>query len=495
MQRSSHFSFRPRRSRDWGLLTAAVVVGLVVGSSGVTATSSPAHPAAHPSAHLSVGQAVDQAASGRALPRVAAAKARPDSVVRWNANAAKAAVAACSVGGYGPMEARMYAMTDLAIHDALNGIDRRSRPYAARLQAPPWTSRDAAVASAARRVLVPVLRSYSFFLDPDCISAGVASMKRDYRAALDRMPSGPAKMKGIALGRRAATAILKDRAGDGHDSPPIDPTFQEGTEPGEYRYVPGFPFTFSVHLGTDMTPFVLRRGAQFRPGPPLPVTGRRYAADVNEIQRLGGDDVTTPSARTGQQTEIALFWVESSPQMWNRIARTLAPREGLGRWQSARLFALLNMALADGYIGTFETKYHYLFWRPVTAIRLADTDGNPRTTADPTWTPLLPTPPIPDYDSGHAVEAGAGAQALARFFHTDKMRFSACSATLPAGETCADASPTMRHFTKFSQAARENAISRIYVGYHFRDAVVIGARHGKKIANWVVDRSLQPRRR
>ena len=126
------------------------------------------------------------------------------------------------------------------------------------------------------------------------------------------------------------------------------------------------------------------------------------------------------------------------------------------------------MALTDGYIGTFDAKYQYRFWRPVTAIQLADTDGNPATTADPTWTPLEPTPPIPDYDSGHAVEGGAAAQVLQRFFHTDKMSFSACSFTLPAGQTCSDASPTLRHFTRFSQAMDENAVSRIYVGFHFR---------------------------
>ena len=118
------------------------------------------------------------------------------------------------------------------------------------------------------------------------------------------------------------------------------------------------------------------------------------------MQRLGGDNNVTPSDRTPDQTEIARFWVESSPLQWNRIARTVSEAEGLDLWENARLFGLLNMALTDGYIGTFEAKYHYRFWRPVTAIHLADTDGNPATTADPKWTPLEPTPPIPDYDSG-----------------------------------------------------------------------------------------------
>ncbi len=126
-----------------------------------------------------------------------------------------------------------------------------------------------------------------------------------------------------------------------------------------------------------------------------------------EVKRLGGDGQTTPSERSSEQTEIALFWVESSPLQWNRIARTASASRGLDAWQQARLFGLLNMALADGYIGSFETKYHYNYWRPVTAIRLADSDGNPDTSADPTWTPLVVTPPIPDYDSAHSVQGGA----------------------------------------------------------------------------------------
>ena len=200
------------------------------------------------------------------------------------------------------------------------------------------------------------------------------------------------------------------RSVDGYDTPLVDPNYQEGAAPGEYRYTPGTPFAFVPGLGEDLTPFVLEDGSQFRPGPPYSLTSGKYAADVNEIQHLGGDDVTTPSDRTADQTEIALFWVESSPLAWNRIARTVADAEGLDPWESARLFGLLNLAMVDGYIGSFEAKYHYRFWRPVTAIRLADIDGNPATTADPTWTPLLENPPIPEYDSGHAVEGGAAAE-------------------------------------------------------------------------------------
>ena len=433
-------------------------------------------------------------ATGVSLAGATASGSEPgaNAVTVWNANAGEAAIAACSLGGHAPLEARMYAMTHAAIHDALNGIDRRSRPYAASLAAAPGASPEAAVAAAARDVLVPVLGSLSFFLSAACVDAGIASVEADYTAALGAIPNGTAKTRGVALGHAAAAAILALRSVDGYDTPLVDPNYQEGTAPGEYRYTPGTPFAFVPGLGEDLTPFVLEDGSQFRPGPPYSLTSRKYAADVNEIQHLGGDDDTTPSDRTADQTEIALFWVESSPLAWNRIARTVADAEGLDPWESARLFGLLNLAMVDGYIGSFEAKYHYRFWRPVTAIRLADIDGNPATTADPTWTPLLENPPIPEYDSGHAVEGGAAAEVLRRFFRTDGMSFSACSYTLPAGQTCGDASPTLRHFTSFSQAADENAVSRIYVGFHFRDAVETGTRHGERIANLAVDQFLQP---
>ena len=150
------------------------------------------------------------------------------------------------------------------------------------------------------------------------------------------------------------------------------------------------------------------------------------------------------------------------------------------------------MALADGYIGSFETKYLYNYWRPVTAIQTADSDGNPHTSADPTWTPLVPTPPIPDHDSAHSVEGGAAAAVLTRFFGTDHIGFATCSLTVRPGKTCTDASPTLRRYRGFSQAANENALSRILVGFHFRNAVEAGIEHGRKIGNRAARRYLRP---
>ena len=420
------------------------------------------------------------------------AKVRSDAVTAWNANAGKAAIAACMPPNDDPLhESRLYAMAHVAIHDALNAIDRRSRPYAFSARASRGASPDAAVAAAARDVLVALLNQLPAIFPPECGAAGVASVEADYAAALGAIPDGRAKTRGIEVGKAAAAAILALRAADGADTPLIVTDYPQGTNPGEYRFTPGTPFAFAPGWG-DVTPFVLRDSSQFRPGPPYAVTSRKYTADFVEVKRLGGDGITTPSARTPEQTEIALFWLESSPLQWNRIARTVSATTRLDLWEQARLYGLLNMALADGYIGSFDTKYHYNYWRPVTAIQTADSDGNPSTSADPTWTPLVTTPPVPDYDSAHSVEGGAAAKVLRRFFGTDHISFQTCSLTLPPGRTCTDPTPVLRRYTSFSQAAAENGLSRILNGFHFRKAVDEGIDHGSKIGNRAVDRFLRP---
>jgi PAP2 superfamily len=420
--------------------------------------------------------------------------ASPDAVLAWNANAGEAAVAACISPVGNPLhESRMYAMTHIAIHDALNAIDRRSVPYAFDGTAGPVASPDAAVAAAARNVLVTLIGQLPEPPVPQaCRTAGIASVEADYTAALAAIPDGPAETQGVEVGAAAAAAILTLRADDGSDTPLLDFAYPQGTEPGEYRFTSAtFPFAFAPGWG-DVTPFVLHSSSQFPVRPPYNLTGKKYAADVNEVKRLGGDGTTTPSERTADQTQIALFWIESSPLAWNRIARTVSADEGTDLWGNARLFGLLNMALADGYVGTFETKYELNFWRPITAIRAAGTDGNPDTDVDATWTPLVTNPPIPEHDSGHAVEGGAAAQVMRRFFGTDAISFEACSMTLPAGSTCTDVSAVSRSYTSFTQAAAENGLSRILVGFHFRNAVEQGIKHGTKIGQRAVNLFLLP---
>lgn len=421
-------------------------------------------------------------------PRAASA----DAVTLWNENAAKAATAACiHISGNGLAESRMYAMVQVAVHDAVNAIDRRSRPYAFDGNVNGPVSADAAVAAAARDVLVSAIPGLPE--SPECVASGVAQANALYAAALAAIPDGPAKAAGVALGQAAAAAILARRAGDRFDTVTwLDFGYPQGTEPGAWRFTPdGPPLAFASNYG-DVTPFVLQHSAQFPPGPAYPLRSKNYADDYNEVKLLGGDDATTPSTRTPDQTEIGLFWIESSPLAWNRLARAVSAERGLDLWENARLFGLLNMALADGYISSWAIKFRYGFWRPITAIREGDDDGNPATLGDSTWTPLQPTYPMPDHDSAHAVEGGAAAEILKQVFGTDDVSFTACSTTVPAGGRCTDATPVIRSYSSFSQAADENAASRIYIGIHFRKAVETGVHHGRRIAAYAVHRFMKP---
>ena len=419
------------------------------------------------------------------------ATAAGDAVIVWNENAAKAATAACiHISGNGLAESRMYAMVHAAVHDAVNAVDRRSRPYVFDAQASSPASADAAVAAAAHDVLISVIAGLPE--SPECVANGITYTNTTYATALAAIPDGPTKSAGVGLGQAAAAAIIARRANDRSDAPWVDPGYPQGTEPGEWRFTPdGPPLAFAPHWGA-VTPFVLQRSAQFRPPPPYSLVSHRYAADYNEIKLIGGDDITTPSTRTPDQTELGLFWIESSPLAWNRLARAIAVERALDLWENARLFGLLNLAMADGYIASWEAKYHYRFWRPITAIRLGDTDGNPGTDGVDNWTPLQWTYPMPDHDSGHAVQGGVAAEILTQVFGTDDVSFTACSTSLPGGQQCGDATAVIRSYSSFSQAADENAASRIYIGIHFRRAVEEGVRHGRKIADYAVHQFMKP---
>lgn len=407
----------------------------------------------------------------------------------WNGVAGEAATAACIAPAANPLtESRLYAMTHIAIHDALNAINPRYASYAADLFAPPGTSIDAAVAAAARTVMASVFNDFPEPFGSACGLKGLATVDKAYAQALAAIPEGKPKEEGVAIGRRAAAEIIEQREGDGSDQTLIDPAYPQGTAPGQWRFTEGNAFAFAPQWGS-VKPFGLKTADQIRSAPPHRLTSAAYARDYNEIKRLGGDGVKTPTSRTPRQTETALFWVESSPLSWNRLARAIAVRGNLGVWGQARLFGLLNIALADGYISSFAQKYAQKFWRPITAIRLGDTDGNRRTAADPGWTPLLTTPPIPDHDSAHAVEGGAAAMVLRKVFGTDRFSFSQCSLTVAAGK-CGEPNAVIHRFSRFSQAAAENSVSRVYVGFHFRWAAVQGQRHGEAIGRYVATRTM-----
>jgi len=405
-----------------------------------------------------------------------------DAVIKWSASAGNAAMKACmnATENNDPFhESRMYAMMHIAIHDALNAIDRKYQPYAYDQKAAPGASPEAAVAAASHDVVSKLLGQLPAELGftHDCISAGTSSIEAAYKAAVDAIPDGNGKTQGIAVGQAAAAAILAKRADDhGATGPFLNMTCPASAQPGQYQCTPGYPFV-AFEMWENVTPFVLQDAAQFRPGPPFAITDPKFTADLNEVKTFGGDGKTTPSARTDDQTQIALFWLENSPLKWSRIARTVAVDKGLNQWDNARLFAILNMGLADGYLAMAATKNHYGFWRPVTPIRLG---------GDTSWTPLVSTPPDQDYPSGHSIESGVGAGVLMRMLGTDQITFKDCGTTLPAGSRCNDATPAMRTYTSFTQAADENAYSRVLIGFHFRNSTRVGTDYGYKIAERAV---------
>jgi hypothetical protein len=418
-----------------------------------------------------------------AAPRGAAAA---NDVADWNVIGIDAAVA----GGQNPIHvSRTIAMMHLAMHDALNAVDRRYEPYL--YFGPIDRSADAgvAVAAAARDVLVAVIPDWG---TPDQRAKALPMVEAAYVAALARFPEGPAKAAGIVVGQGAAASMIAARKADGS---PVAIKYTPGTEPGLWRPhpnpSPANPPIADPSLAAGnwpailpqwahVTPFTMATPWQFRlPGPPA-LASAEYARDYNEVKKVGGKSSTE---RTAEQTEIARFWYESSPEGWSRIAREVAAERGVDPWGVARLLALVNATIADGYVAGADTRYHYNFWRPVTAIRAGETDGNDATGADPTWESYLNTPPLPDYPSTHSVAGGAAAAVLAQFFGGDQVTFKMQCGPPFAGVT--------RSFNSFSQAAQENGDSRVYAGIHFRSAVQDGIKQGDQIGRRAFDLFLQ----
>jgi hypothetical protein len=395
-----------------------------------------------------------------ALPMRASANAVTD----WDVIAFGAAEAS----GKGPATSCDIAMTHVAMHDALNAVNRRYEPYAYDADAPRGASPEAAVAAAAHDVLVARIPNQKASLD-----AALAS-------ALATIPEGRAKTDGVATGRAAAAAILARRAMDGSD---IVTHYEPGKKPGVWRPTPpAFAPAIGVGFG-KVTPFTMASGAQFELPKPayFDLRGAEYAADYNEVKSIGGAD---SRKRTAEQSQIARFWYEPSPGVHIRLARELVVIRKLDLWESARLFALLHLACADGLITGYGAKYRYNFWRPVTAIRYGANDGNPQTAGDPTWNSYLETPSHPEYLSLHAVLCAAWAEILARFFGTDQFGFSITSAKPYPG--------IKRSFKSFSQSAQEAADSRVYAGVHFRSSCRDGLVIGRRIGAHIFDNFLLP---
>jgi len=400
-------------------------------------------------------------ASFAALPM----RARANPIADWDVIAFETVE---SSGKTGPVTSCDVAMAHVAMHDALNAIDRRYEPYAYDGEAPRGASPEAAVAAAAHDVLVARIPNKKAAL-----AAALAS-------ALAAIPDGRAKADGVATGRAAAAAILARRADDGSD---VVRPYKAAAGLGVWRLTPpAFAQPIGVSFG-KVAPFTMTSGEQFElPRPAyFNLRGAEYAADYNEVKSLGGAGSKT---RTAEQSEIARFWYEPSPGVHIRLARDLVVTRKLNLWDSARLFALLHLATADCLISGYGAKYRYNFWRPVTAIRNGANDGNPQTAADPAWNSYLETPSHPDYLSLHAVLGAAWAEILARFFGTDQFSFTIISAKPYPGIT--------RSFKSFSQSAQEDADSRIYGGIHFRSSCRDGLVIGRKIGAQVFEKFLRP---
>jgi hypothetical protein len=410
-----------------------------------------------------------------------------DPVSSWNSIAVQATLTA---GENGVVASRTIAIAQAAVHDVLNAIDSRYERYAFTDNAQAGASPEAAIAAAARDALVGTIAvgAVPGFGSPANQALAVAQVDAAYATALAAIPDGLPKSDGIAIGQAAAAAILAVRSAD-HATDLV--TYTPGTEPGDWQPTPN-PVPFDPPAAADylpavlpgwgnVTPFVLLRSSQFEPNGPPSLTSKQYTDDYNEVKAIGEKNSAT---RTAEQTSIARFWYEGSPSGWSRIARVVAESRGLDSWETARLLALVNLAMADGFIAGFETRYDFNFWRPVTAIRAGDMDGNDETVPDPLWSTLLNTPAIPDYPSTHSVLGGAASKVLRRFFHDDEVPFTVTSGAPFAGLT--------RSFTSFSKAAAENGESRIYCGIHFRSAVEDGIKLGNKIGGYAFTHALQP---
>jgi hypothetical protein len=364
------------------------------------------------------------------------------------------------------MASRINAMTHIAMHDALNAVQPRFSSYAFRghdAKADPI----AAAASAAYTVLLHEIPARKSFLD--------SALKR----SLEPITRHDARTRGIALGSRAAQAIIALRDNDGSAADPIAQV-PATTRPGSYRAVPPFNILFASNWNS-VKPFGLARRDQFRCEPPPALNSDIYGSAFNEVKETGKPGSKT---RTADQTAYAKFWYEFSEAGWNRVARIVAANKKLNLFETARLFALVDIAIADSYIAGWDSKFHYNFWRPYTAIRLADTDDNDNTGEDTRWESLEPTPPVQDYPSTHSALGNAGATVLAMILG-DTTSFAMISPTaVPAG--------TWRRFNSFSQAANENADSRVRAGIHFRFSCDAGQVLGSKIGKWTVENHLQP---
>jgi hypothetical protein len=398
-------------------------------------------------------------AAAALLSLAAAAPARADTVVDWHNIAFRSLTAPAPDGAaQAPTVSTIHlAMVHGAVYDAVNAIDRRYQPYLVSPRAKRWYSKEAAAATAAYRVLLGIL------------PAQEPALTSQYMTSLAGIPPGKARDGGIAVGEKAARAMLFVRANDGRFGAF---RFTVGDEPGEWRPVLPMNVNDPNAWVKDVRPFMIRAACDFRSRGPNHLRSWAYAKEFNEVKSLGSMTSTT---RTADQTAMARFWSEG-PAIWSRITQQLSAAFRLRIADNARLFAMVYLTGADALIAVWDDKAYWSFWRPITAIREADTDGNRATVADPEWVPLINNPPYPDHPSGLAGVISAMAQTARDFFGTDNVSYSASSSVT--------GTVIERRFTSFSQAIQEVVDARVYSGIHFRIADEHAAEIGEEVARW-----------
>jgi hypothetical protein len=403
------------------------------------------------------------------LPGLAAAANPEDPIVSLNTQALNAIRVSRTPP---PLASYRLAVLHAALHDTASSFDRRFEPYLVRERAPTGASRDAALLAAGHHLLVQLFGSVA---NPRVFTS-------DYEAALARIEDGPAREAGIAWGVRVAGQVLASRKGDGLAA---SAAFQSSEAMGRWRPTPPLFREFTLPQWGNIKPFTLKSCSQFRPPPPPDVRSAAYAVDLEIVKQYGGRD---SELRTDDQTFIAAFWSDdlgtaTPPGHWNLIAATVSREKNLGVAENARLFALLNLTMADAAIGCWESKFYYGYWRPETAIREAANDDNPGTHPDPEWIPLMPSPTFPDYVSGHSTFSRSAATVLAHVFGRDDIPFS----TPGEGLTSA-----VRSYPGFSAAADEVGMSRVFGGIHFPSANFWGQSQGRAVAEYVCTHYLKP---
>ena len=421
----------------------------------------------HPRRGAGVVLAVAALCAALAMPMIPTAgavveTASADMVIEWHGNAMTAVF---TNARQGPTVAVLsLAIVQGAVYDAVNAIEGGYQPYLAAPAADPEDSMDAAVATAAHHTLVALFPTQQTTLDAL------------YAESLAEIPNGPGETGGIVVGAQAAATMLAARANDGRGGPF---TVVESFGPGEWRRTPpGLLFEPAPWVG-NVRPFLIKSAASLRSKGPNPLTSDAYTEDFKEVKRIGS---LTSTVRTADQTDAAIYWQDNGGALWNRIFASLVVSRNLDGAQAARLLAMTNMAAADGAIACWNDKYYWNFWRPITAIREAATDGNPATVADPNWNPLFATPPFPEHPSGHSCVSTAIVRTLQNFFGTDKIAFSAFS----------NNSLTTRSFNRFSEAIKEILDARVWAGIHFRTADMQGSVIGKKVAHRLENHYFQP---